>query len=265
MRYPIITLATDFGLRDPYVAEIKAVILGISPKARIVDVTHQISKFDVRMGAYVLASASPYFPHGTVHVAVVDPGVGTRRQPIIVQTSRGCFVGPDNGILALAVGSIGGKIRVYRIMNREFMLPEVSNTFHGRDIFAPVAAHLVSGRSPDEMGAQIRQMLTPEFARVVRRKDALKGQAIHVDDFGNMITNFGARELETMKAKHSIGISVKNTKLTLNLCKAYGDVEKQQLLAIIGSHNLLEISVNQGSASNLLNAETGDKIVLYHS
>lgn len=265
MRYPIITLTTDFGLRDPYVAEMKAVILGISPKARIVDVTHQVEKFDVRMGAYVLASASPYFPHGTVHVAVVDPGVGTRRQPIIVQTSRGCFVGPDNGVLALAVKGVGGKIRVCRITNREFILPEVSNTFHGRDIFAPAAAHLARGRGPSEMGQETRQMLTPEFAKVVRRKDALEGQVIHVDDFGNIITNFGARELDAMQTEGSVSVKVRNTRLTLKLCKAYGDVEKQRPLAIIGSHSFLEISVNQGSAASLLNVETGDAVVLCHS
>jgi S-adenosylmethionine hydrolase len=265
MPYPIITLTTDFGLRDPYVAEMKAVILGINPKTRIVDVTHQVKKFDVRMGAYLLASASPYFQRGTVHVAVVDPGVGTDRQPIIVQTGRGCFVGPDNGILAMALRRVGGKMRVYRITNRESVLQEVSNTFHGRDIFAPVAAHLASGRRPGEMGQETRQMLMPEFARVVKRKHGLEGQVVYVDDFGNIITNLGLRELETMETGDLVNVKVGNTRLTLRLCKAYGDVKKRQPLAIIGSHNFFEVSVNQGSAASVLNVKTGDDVVLYNS
>lgn len=265
MRRPLITLTTDFGLRDPYVAEMKAVVLGVSPNATIVDITHQVEKFNVRMGAYVLASASLYFPKGTVHVAVVDPGVGTKRQPIIVQTKKGCFVGPDNGVLALAVKNIGGQTHVHRITNPEFMLPKVSNTFHGRDIFAPTAAHVANGRCPAELGPEIHQMVTPEFAKIVRKRDSLEGQVVHTDDFGNIITNFGARELGAMKAENSVTVKVRNEKLTLKLCKAYGDVEKQQPLAIIGSHNFLEISVNQGNARNIFNVEAGDGVVLYRS
>jgi len=265
MRCPIITLTTDFGSRDPYVAEMKAVILGISPNATIVDITHQIEKFNVRMGAYVLAAASPYFPKGTVHVVVVDPGVGTERQPIIVETKKCCFVGPDNGVLALAAKSIGGEVHVHRITNREFMLPKVSSTFHARDIFAPAAAHLANGRCPAELGPEIHQMISPQFARIVRRKDVLEGQVVHVDDFGNIITSFTEKELETMKIKGDVHVKVGNVALKLKLCKAYGDVEKAQPLAIIGSHDFLEISVNQGSAANIFNTRVGDKVVIYCS
>jgi hypothetical protein len=265
MRCPIVTLTTDFGLKGPYVAEMKAVILGISPKVTIVDITHQIEKFNVTLAAYVLASASPYFPDGTVHVAVVDPGVGTKRQPIIVQTKKGCLVGPDNGVLALAAKNIGGAMHIHGITNRELMLPKVSSTFHGRDIFAPVAAHLANGRSPTEFGPEIQQMMSQEFARIVKRKDALEGQVIHIDDFGNIITNFTEKELETTKTEGKLNVKVGNTELTVKLCKAYGNVEKQQPLAIIGSHNFLEISVNQGSAANVLNMRVGDKVLIYRS
>jgi S-adenosylmethionine hydrolase len=265
MRCSIVTLTTDFGLKDSYVAEMKAVILGISPKVTIVDVTHQIEKFNVTLAAYVLASASPYFPEGTVHVVVVDPGVGTKRPPVIVQTKRGCLVGPDNGVLALAAKNIGGAINIHRIANRELMLSGVSNTFHGRDVFAPAAAHLANGRSPAEFGPEIRQMMSPAFARIVRRKDALEGQVLYVDDFGNVITNFTEKELEAMKSEGKLNVKVGNTELTVKLCKAYGNVEKQRPLAIIGSHNFLEISVNQGNAANILNMRVGDKVLIYRS
>jgi hypothetical protein len=265
MGCPLVTLTTDFGLRDSYAAEMKAVILSISPNATVVDITHQIDKFNVRMGAYILASASPYFPEGTVHVAVVDPGVGTKRRPIIVQTDKGFFVGPDNGVLALAVKNIGDKTRVYSITNNEFMLPKVSCTFHGRDIFAPAAAHLAKGIPPAEFGPEIHQMISPKFAKIIRRRDALEGQVIHIDDFGNIITSFTEKELKTMKTKDKLNVKVGNTELTLMLCMAYGDVEKRQPLAIIGSHNFLEISVNQGNAASTFKARVEDKVVLSRS
>jgi len=262
MRCPLVTLTTDFGLRDSYVAEMKAVILSINPNAMVVDVSHQIDKFEVRMGAYVLASASPRFPKGTVHVAVVDPGVGTRRRPIIVQTDKAFFVGPDNGVLSLAVKNIGGKKRVYCITKKEFMLPKVSNTFHGRDIFAPAAAHLANGTAPAEFGPEIHQMLSPKFAEIIKRRDSLEGQVIHIDDFGNIVTSFTGKELKTMKTNDKLDIKVGNTKLRLKLCKAYADVGGQQPLAIIGSHDFLEISVNQGDAASTFKVRVEDKVVL---
>lgn len=265
MRYPLVTLTTDFGLRDSYVAEMKAVILSISPNATVVDITHQIDKFNVRMGAYVLASASPRFPEDTIHVAVVDPCVGTKRRPIIVQTDKGFFVGPDNGVLALAVKNIGGKTRVYNITNSEFMLPKVSSTFHGRDIFAPAAAHLAKGIHPAEFGPETHQMVSPKYAQIIRRRDALEGQVIHIDDFGNIVTSFTEKELKTMKTKDKLNVKVGDTELTLKLCKTYADVKGQQPLAIIGSHNFLEISVNQGDAANTFKVRVEDKVVLTRS
>jgi len=141
LRPPIVTLLTDFGLKDPYVAEMKAVILSICPEAWIVDVSHMVKKFDVRMGAFILAQAAPYFPAGTVHVAVVDPGVGTERRPIIVEAKRSFYVGPDNGVLMLSAKR-EGILHIYEIKNRKYMLQKISRTFHGRDVFSPVAAHL---------------------------------------------------------------------------------------------------------------------------
>ena len=262
VRRPIITLTTDFGGKDPYVAEMKATILNISPNATIVDITHQIEKFNVRMGAHVLASASPYFPKGTIHVAVVDPGVGTRREPILIQTKHSYFVGPDNGVLALAVRKEQIK-HVYRITNRKLMLAKVSNTFHGRDIFAPAAAHLANKTPPAEFGTEIDKIIIPRFAKIVRRGNILIGEVIHVDDFGNIITNLGEKELELMEIGHTVNVKLGNAKLALKLCKTYSEVQLHKPLALIGSHNLLEISINQGNASETFKVEGGSKVTLH--
>jgi S-adenosylmethionine hydrolase len=264
MARPIITLTTDFGLRDPYVAEMKAVILNICFDAAIVDVSHQVEKFNIRMGAYVLASASPYFPEGTIHIAVVDPGVGTKRCPLCIETRHGYLIGPDNGVLALAARR-QGIMHVYEITNSKFMMPSVSNTFHGRDIFSPAAAHLANGKSPSDFGKEVRKITTPEFARVVREKNRLVGEVIHVDDFGNVITNIGEKELPQMRAGKTVKLKVKNTRFTVRFCKAYGEVGAQEPLALIGSHNFLEVSINQGNASRVFKVKDGDSIVLYTS
>jgi len=260
----IITLTTDFGLKDAYVAEMKAVIFGICSNATIVDVTHKIEKFSIRMGAYVLASASRYFPKGTIHLAVVDPGVGTQRQPILIQTKHGYFVGPDNGVLALATNSQGIE-HIYKITNRKLMAPKISSTFHGRDIFAPTAAHLANETSPKEFGPEIHKIVMPKFTKIVRRKHILIGEAMHVDDFGNIITNFGEKEVKFMKTKHIVNIKLKNTGLKLKFCNAYADVKPQKPLTLIGSHNFLEISINQGNAAKAFKIKSGDKITLYRS
>lgn len=258
----IITLTTDFGLVDPYVAEMKAVILKINPNARIVDISHQIERFNIRMGAYVLAAASAYFPKGTIHVAVIDPGVGTKRKSIIIEAKNGFFIGPDNGVLALAAKSQGIR-HVYEIANPRFMLPRISATFHGRDIFAPAAAFLSKGISPSKFGPEIRNFIVPKFAKAVRKGDAFVGEVIHVNGFGNIITNFTAKHLRALNVKTAVCIKFENTELTLKLCKAYAEAEPQKPLAIIGSHNFLEISVNMGNAAETFNVKVGDEVKLY--
>ena len=264
MPHLVISLTTDFGIRDPYVAEMKAVILSISPNATIVDITHEIEKFNIRMAAYILASASPYFPKGTIHVAVVDPSVGTKRLPILMQTKHSFYIGPDNGILALAAKNQEIK-HVYTISNKKLMLPKVSHTFHGRDVFAPAAAHLANGTLPTEFGQEIHEIVTPEFAKIIRRKDMLGGEVLHVDGFGNIVTNFGEKEVELMKIKHIVNVKLRNARLKLKFCKAYADVESQKPLALVGSHNFLEISINQGNAAEAFKIKSGDKVTLYRS
>jgi len=255
----IISLLSDFGHKDPYVAEMKAVILSIAPQARIVDITHEIEKFNIRMGAYVLASAAPYFPPNTIHVAVVDPGVGTKRRSIIAETNRSLYVGPDNGLLMLAAHKERIK-KVYQIDNPKYMLSKVSKTFHGRDIFAPAAAHLAQGNKPSDFGPAIQDYILPEFAKPHPRKGELLGEVLHIDDFGNIISNISAEDLERARFHEGNSLLVKlgGKTLTIRFCSAYGEVASGTPLALIGSSNFLEVAVNQESASRIFRAKVGD-------
>jgi S-adenosyl-L-methionine hydrolase (adenosine-forming) len=184
----MITLTSDFGLRDPYVAEMKGVMLTTNPKAIIVDISHDVEKFNVRMGAFILASAAPFFPKGTIHLVVVDPGVGTQRRAILVQTKMAYFIGPDNGVLMLAALGQGVE-HIYELLNRNLMLPKISNTFHGRDIFATAGANLDKGVKASDFGQEISNPVTPNFVAVEQIKEGLRGEVLHIDGFGNIITN----------------------------------------------------------------------------
>ncbi len=259
---PIITLTSDFGLKDPYVAEMKAVILRISPDARIIDISHAIPKFDVRIGAFMLASAASYFPDGTINVAVVDPSVGTKRRALIIKTKRHFYVGPDNGLLMLAAEKDGIK-QVRAIENPQFMLRKVSSTFHGRDVFAPAAAHLASGAHLRQFGPEVKDHIAPLFIKPTLGTDkTLKGEVLHIDDFGNVITNITSSDLgkSGIRLAKLLEIHLKGTLLRLGLCKTYGETPLKSTLALVGSHDLLEISVNQGSASRRFKVKVGDAV-----
>jgi len=256
----IVTLTTDFGLTDPYVAEMKGTILGICPKAIIVDVTHNIKKFSIRMGAHILASAVPYFPSGTIHVAVVDPSVGTQRRPIIVQTARNTFVGPDNGLLMIAAET-QEIIDSYKIDNRKFMLSKVSSTFHGRDIFSAAAAHLANDVSMKEFGPKITDTIKLKFTKVKQNKNMVIGEVLHVDDFGNIITNISKQDIEKLK-KGTLRVELPKIKLYLKVAKTYAEAKPQEPIVLIGSHNYLEIALNQGNAATKFQTLAGDKIIL---
>jgi S-adenosylmethionine hydrolase len=254
-------LTTDFGLKDPYVAEMKAVILSICPNAVIVDITHEVEKFNIRRGAYVLASAVPYFPEGSVHVAVIDPGVGTRRRPVVIQTKRDFFIGPDNGLLVLAAKK-QGIVCIRELANPRFMVPKVSHTFHGRDVFAPAAAHLMNGVAAEEFGPEIHNAVQPEFSKVTRRNGVWVGEVLHVDGFGNIVTNLNEQAVTQSCVRDFVSIELPCCKLKLKLCKAYGETEPQEPLVLIGSQGFLEIAINQGNAAETFKAKPGDKIKL---
>jgi S-adenosylmethionine hydrolase len=254
----MITLTTDFGLVDPYVAEMKGVILTINPKATLIDVSHGIEKFNVRMAAFVLASAVPYFPKGTVHLAVVDPGVGTERRGIVVQTKRGIFVGPDNGVLMLAAQSQGVE-HIFELSNQNLMLPNTSRTFHGRDIFAPAAAYLDSGVKPKEFGQEIKNPVLPDFAAVKQSGDSLTGEVLHIDSFGNIISNIKEKN---MPKTTFVSVKLAQASLKAKFVKAYGETEPQEPVVLVGSHGFVELALNQGSAAETFHAKVGDKIVV---
>ena len=255
----IISLLSDFGHKDPYVAEMKAVILSIRSEVRIVDVTHEVEKFNIRMGAYVLASAAPYFPPNTVHVAVVDPGVGTQRRAIIVETRHSFYVGPDNGLLMLAAQK-EHMTNVYTIDNPKYMLPNVSKTFHGRDIFAPIAAYLAAGTKPSDFGAVIDDYTVPDFVKPHQRNGELLGEVLHIDDFGNIISNISAEDLKNVGINEGTALQVRlgDKIVSLMFCSAYGEVAADAPLALVGSSGFLEVAINQGSASRTFGAKVSD-------
>lgn len=259
----IITLTTDFGLRDSYVAEMKAVILSIYPEACIVDVSHEVRKFDIRMGAFLLLRAAGFFPNGTIHVAVIDPGVGTERRLIIIETEKYLYVGPDNGVLIPSSQKYEIK-HIYAIRNQRYMLKNVSRTFHGRDILSPAAAYLAIGVPPSEFGPEVFDPVIPSFARPVLSNKHIEGEIMHIDDFGNMVTNISYDDLRSMGIREGDHLTVKvgEKTLALKLCRAYGEVEIGTPLAIIGSCNLLEISVNQGDASRFFGTSIGEKVLI---
>ena len=262
-RKPIITLLSDFGLSDPYVAEMKAVILSFRPDATIVDISHEIDKYDVRMGAYVLGRAAPYFPKGTIHIAVVDPGVGTERRPIIVEAKRSFYVGPDNGLLMLSARR-DEVIHVFEITNRKYMLRTVSKTFHGRDIFSPAAAYLAKGVPASEFGLEVSDPVVPSFAQLSIHGKEVHGEAVHEDGFGNIVTNVAEEHLKAVGIKEGehLLITLKGADVSVKLCSAYGGVPTGSPLAIIGSGGFLEVAINKGNAAQNYGVRAGDKIII---
>ncbi len=256
---PIITLMTDFGLRDHYVAAMKGVILGICPEATIVDVTHEVSSYEVAEAAYLLSQTWGCFPRKTVHVVVVDPGVGSARRPILAEVDGHRFIAPDNGVLTTVITREGCKVR--HITSEKYFRRPVSQTFHGRDIFAPVAAHSASGTPAAKFGPLIENQLrlTLEHpSRTARR--GWTGAILHVDHFGNIVTNFLVAEFPHV-LQHPFEVTV-GFRTVEKLAESYAGMPPGELFAIVGSSGYLEISVNQGSAAKLLGCETGAPVEL---
>jgi S-adenosylmethionine hydrolase len=254
-----ITLTTDFGTRDWFVGTMKGVILGIRPGAQIVDITHEIAIGNIRGGAFALMAAAPYFPNGTIHVVVVDPGVGSERRAIAVQTKEAIFIGPDNGVLSWALR--GQSIRSVReITNERFFRHPVSRTFHGRDIFAPTAAHLAVGKKFRQVGPEINDWVQLPWPIPQRSGNAITGEVLHVDRFGNAITNLPHDLLNGTEWTRS-QIVVNRYKLGTPQA-SYAAAKKRQPLAILSSSGFLEVAVNGGSAEKQLKLKTGSKVKL---
>lgn len=254
----LITLTTDFGSSDWFVGAMKGVMVNVSGRNRIVDITHDIPPGDIMAGAFALASSYNYFPPGAIHVAVVDPGVGSSRPAIAVQTKSFVFVGPDNGVLSLALANeeVQG---IHRIENEALFCHPVSRTFHGRDIFAPVAAHLGREAAIQDLGPATKKHVRLPWPNVQQQGDLAIGQVIYIDRFGNCVTNIPADSLaDADKSRQAILYNGK-------LCPVknyYGEVADHEPLALIGSSNYLEIAINGGNASKALPLKVGDAVSL---
>jgi S-adenosylmethionine hydrolase len=255
---PIIALLTDFGTRDHYVGAMKGAILSIAPDAQVVDVLHEVEAHDVEAGAFALGAAYPAFPAGTVFVAVVDPGVGTSRRGLAVEAGVHRFVGPDNGLMT-PVFEDHPEARVHELVNRRFWRDEVSPTFHGRDVFGPVAAHLLLGAGLAELGPPVTDARRLTVAPV-RSAGAgeWEGVVVHADRFGNLVTNVTGRALqEILGATGNAGIDVVVAGVRAPLVTTYADVPGGAACALVGSSGRLEIAVNGGSAAGMSGSGRG--------
>ncbi len=256
----VITLLSDF--EDVYPASMKGVILGINPSANIVDISHSVKQHDIHAGAFILMSCAKYFPSGTVHIAVVDPGVGTERRPLAVRAESEeagihYFIGPDNGLLIPAARSIGD-FDIYRITNTTLFRKNVSSTFHGRDIFAPVGAHISRGLDIGNVGKKTFDFVDFDFGKVERKDGSLHGQVVFIDYFGNIVTNIPADAVKDIKPTDVLKIQKKKVLFHTS----YGFCKKGEPMALIGSHGYLEIAINRGNAAALFDKKQGEKIII---
>ena len=253
-----ITLTTDFGTQDWFVGTMKGVILGIAPRAAVVDITHEIAQGDVRGGAFALATSYRFFPKGTIHVAVVDPGVGSRRGTIVVQTANCFFVGPDNGVLSFALAQ--EKIKsIRRLENEKYFLKPVSRTFHGRDVFAPVAAHLSRSVPIQKFGSATRAIVRLDWPRLKTNCGAVECEVIYVDRFGNAITNMDAKVLGLLGKGAGV---FQGKKRLCAVGEFYQSVPSGWAVAVLGSSGFLEIAINGGSAAQALSLRVGTRLSL---
>lgn len=253
----LVTVTTDFGLQDHYVAVMKAVILGEAPQTRLVDISHTIPPQDVMAAAWVLRNAYTHFPEGTVHLVVVDPGVGTDRRPVIVEHDGHYFVGPDNGVFSLLTSM--ELFHAWEITEPTIRNRGNSSTFHGRDLFAPAAARLASGQSPDRLGTPVKELVTYRWARPIADPAGIQGWIVHIDRFGNLISNIPEAMVRETVGRRSLKLYVGNTILE-EISTTYASVEDGDPLACIGSSGMLEVAVNKGNAAELLGVVKGAQI-----
>jgi hypothetical protein len=250
----VVTLLTDFGTRDGYVGAMKGVILALAPAAVVVDITHDVPPQDIAAAAFALAQAAPLFPAGTIHVVVVDPGVGGRRRGVVLESDGQIFVGPDNGVLSLASPVEQG----FEITAPRFRRAQVSATFHGRDVFAPAAARLAAGAPASDAGAKVtlEGRLAPRPVLFSHNGRHVTGHVVHVDRFGNLITDIVAAVLPARAAVRIGAVEVPR------LATAYEDVARGELVAYVGSAGTLELAVRDGSAAEVLSVARGEPVVV---
>ena len=254
---PVIALLTDFGLSDPYVGLMKGVILSLTRGVQFIDICHAVEPGNIRQGAWQLRNAVRYFPRDTIFLTVVDPGVGGHRRPIAVQTGRFLFVGPDNGLLSLALERESVEAVVH-LTNPEYFLPRISPTFHGRDVFAPVAAHLAQDIPITAFGPSITDMQQLVLPQAAKGDGQIRGEVLDVDRFGNLITNI-PRHMLPEEAPVTVRISGHTVQ---GLCETYSDQPSGRLLALIGSQDTVELACRDGSAMEKVGAERGQPVTI---
>ena len=256
----IVTLLTDFGTRDHYVAAVKGVLLNINPSLYLVDITHEIRPQNIREGAFVLASACKYFPEGTIHLAVVDPGVGGKRQGLAAANDRHLFVGPDNGLFDWAF-SLESPREVVALENPAYRLPQPSSVFHGRDIFAPAAAHLSTGVALENLGPPLDYRMRLPGRLVFQEQKELQGEIIYIDRFGNLISNIEIPPTEAEGQLQDLQVYLGTVQLLVGP-STYEEGPPLQPFALIGSGSLLEVSVRQGSAHEVTGCSVGTSVLV---
>jgi S-adenosyl-L-methionine hydrolase (adenosine-forming) len=260
MTRPIITLTTDFGLSDHFVGVMKGVILGIQPAAQLIDISHGVQPYDIANGAFTIAQAYRYFPKKTVHVVVVDPGVGSARRPLLAQMAGQYFVAPDNGVLSM-VFAREPAVRVRHITNERYFLHPVSRTFHGRDVFSPVAGHLAAGVAPAQFGRRIEDYIRATFDKPTHTgKHTWKGAILKSDHFGNLATNFHVDQFPAVRT-HAFALKV-GRKVITRLELTFSECDAGELFIVVGSSGYLEVARSQGSAAQALGCGAGSPVEL---
>lgn len=251
-----VTLMTDFGIADGFVGIMKGVIYTINPKAVIIDISHEIQAQDIHGAAFLLEASYKYFPAGTVHTVVVDPGVGSQRRSVAIETDRYYFVAPDNGVFTPVLHN-ENVLNVVELTEQRYFLDRISNTFHGRDIFAPIAAYLSKGVPMDKMGGKAENLIRLDFPEPEVDQVGITGKIIHIDRFGNLITNISQGLFDKIISGRHFSINLADVKLD-RVNTAYAGVDAGEPLAIFNSFDSLEIGINCGSAAKILNSQKGD-------
>jgi S-adenosylmethionine hydrolase len=251
----IITLTTDFGASSRYVGAMKGVILSINPRAKIVDLSHSVPPQDIRAGAIVLAETASWYPSDTIHIAVVDPGVGGKRRIVYARIGQQQFIAPDNGLLS-RLALVEKPSKIISIDNEQYWLPEVSRTFHGRDVMAPVAAHLSLGLAPEKLGRPLEQLVEIPWAEVQQVPNRIEGEVIEVDSFGNLITNITREMLDGVPSKDSVIVTCDEHE-TQGIFATYSDQPPMTFLAHVGSTGRLELAIVDDNASAMLGVKVG--------
>ncbi len=259
---PIITLTTDFGLKDSHVGAMKGVIWGLAPQAQIADISHLVSPQNIQEGSLLIRRAAPYYPSGSIHVVVVDPGVGTARRPIAGRLGEHFVVGPDNGVFTALIEyheQRGDAVEFVHLNRPQYWLAQVSAVFHGRDIFAPVAAHLANGVSLTELGEPISDVVRLSFPKPQPTPNGLKGEVIHIDHFGNIYTNILRQDVGERRVW---GVLLGGS-LVSDFVRTFGERDPGSLISLYGSNEHLLVCEVNGNAAQRLGAKVGDQVEVY--